>query len=119
MSKAVIADAVVRDGDRVLIAWHTVRHRWSFPGGHALAGETPAETAIRECREETGLRVRAIGPLAQVKLPFGVVHSIACELVSHGQLLPSGELAALHWATCDKARELIQDLPGPVSDYLG
>lgn len=27
---------------------------WTFPGGHAEIHETPTETAIRECIEETG-----------------------------------------------------------------
>ena len=30
---------------------------WSFPKGHQEAGETDAETAIRETKEETGLDV--------------------------------------------------------------
>lgn len=28
---------------------------WQFPGGNTDLGETPWETALRECREETGL----------------------------------------------------------------
>lgn len=31
---------------------------YAFPGGRAEPGETPAETAIRECQEETGISVR-------------------------------------------------------------
>jgi 8-oxo-dGTP pyrophosphatase MutT (NUDIX family) len=34
-----------------------MRHpdRWDLPKGHAEAGETPRETALREMREETGV----------------------------------------------------------------
>jgi 8-oxo-dGTP pyrophosphatase MutT (NUDIX family) len=30
---------------------------WGFPKGHVEAGETSAEAALRECSEETGLRL--------------------------------------------------------------
>ena len=33
---------------------------WSLPGGWADVGETPAEAAVREVREESGYRVRAV-----------------------------------------------------------
>ena len=31
---------------------------YAFPGGRAEDGETPAETALRECKEETGITAR-------------------------------------------------------------
>jgi mutator protein MutT len=33
---------------------------WEFPGGKCEPGETPADAAIRECREETGILVAIV-----------------------------------------------------------
>lgn len=33
---------------------------WSVPGGHLEYGETPVNTAIREVKEETGLRIKNV-----------------------------------------------------------
>ncbi len=43
---------------RVLLvrrAWDPKRGLWSLPAGFVDVGETPAEAAVRECYEETGL----------------------------------------------------------------
>jgi 8-oxo-dGTP diphosphatase len=34
---------------------------WEFPGGKVMPGESPAEAAVRECSEETGLTVQVVG----------------------------------------------------------
>lgn len=44
-----------------LHATYSSSHPWQFPGGTMDHGEQPPQTALRECREETGLVVK--GPL--------------------------------------------------------
>lgn len=54
-SRHLTASMVVFDGPKVLLVHHNATGKWCFPGGHVDAGETPAEAAVREVREETGL----------------------------------------------------------------
>lgn len=67
------AVVVTPDGQRVLLVHHGKLNRWLQPGGHADeedAGEL-ANTALREAREETGLRV-ALHPRAPQPLDVDV-----------------------------------------------
>ena len=61
------AYAVVVDGDRILLSWWNGEGHsepaWSLPGGGVDLPETPAEGAVREVREETGLDVELTGVL--------------------------------------------------------
>lgn len=43
----------------VLLVHHIAGH-WSFPKGHAEAGESERETAARELEEETGLHIEKL-----------------------------------------------------------
>jgi 8-oxo-dGTP diphosphatase len=61
-----VACIVMRAG-RVLLIRRQRSHgagTWSTPGGHLDFGETPTECAIRETREETGVRVSRVEFLA-------------------------------------------------------
>ena len=52
------AALLLDDGGRVLLVRHTYgRLNWELPGGAGEPGESVAETARREVREETGLAV--------------------------------------------------------------
>ena len=55
------SSAIVRNGDRLLLVRRInppSKDMFAFPGGRGEEGETPAETAIRELHEETGILAR-------------------------------------------------------------
>lgn len=56
----VTASAIVVNdaGDKVALHLHKRLNMWLQPGGHIEPGETPAQGALREAIEETGLPVR-------------------------------------------------------------
>jgi ADP-ribose pyrophosphatase YjhB (NUDIX family) len=49
---------VVDAANRVLLVKRSDNGRWALPGGCQDLGETPAECAVREVREETGYDIR-------------------------------------------------------------
>lgn len=57
----VIVSAIVTSGRKVLISRrrNEPELRWAFIGGKIGPGESPADAAIREVKEETGLRIAA------------------------------------------------------------
>lgn len=60
---------VARDDGHVLLVRHSYRHRWGVPGGLLRRGEEPRVAAVRECYEEVGLRISAVGEPAVVVDP--------------------------------------------------
>src|SRR5260221_488110 len=61
-------DAVILDGDRVLLvkrANEPLKGEWSLPGGAVDVGETLEQAVARESKEETGFDVE-VGPVVEV-----------------------------------------------------
>lgn len=52
--------AIIRDDGRILLMKRVDDGTWGFPGGYAEPNESPAETTVREVKEETGLAVRPV-----------------------------------------------------------
>lgn len=69
-----------RNGEREFLILLQSNDCWSFPKGHMDAGEREEETALRELREETGLRAELI-PNVRVKLGYEVRPLVRKEVV--------------------------------------
>ncbi|MQB08850.1 MULTISPECIES: NUDIX hydrolase [Agrobacterium] len=66
------SSAIVRNGDRLLLVRRAnppSKDMFAFPGGRGEEGETPAETALRELHEETGIIARKPQLFATYDLP--------------------------------------------------
>jgi ADP-ribose pyrophosphatase YjhB (NUDIX family) len=77
------------------------RGLWSVPGGRCEPGETAAEAAVREAREETGLQVVAGPVVGRVERPGpdGVVYvidDVACR-PSGGTLAAGDDADDVRW----------------------
>ncbi len=60
---------VVRSG-QILLILTGGGNRWQIPKGHVEPGESPAEAAEREVREETGVHARVVATLPSIQYSF-------------------------------------------------
>lgn len=71
---------VFNDNGDVLLIHHNKLGLWLYPGGHIDPNEDPAEAALREVYEETGIHADILGPqpfqhpaVRSVPTPFAVI----------------------------------------------
>ncbi|MDU0367601.1 NUDIX hydrolase [Microbacterium sp. NPDC089180] len=105
---------VVEGKLRVLLIHRTKYRDLTLPKGKVDPGETLAETAVREIREETGIRVALGVPVgvSRYRMPNGrtkIVHYWAAEAtdaaVRTSSFVPNKEVAAIEWMSLKKARK--------------
>ena len=98
--------AVFRDG-RVLIARRAKPPQlWSLPGGAVEPGETPAEAAAREVREETGIEAEIVAAAGEHEVELRdesgavtaryLIHAFAARWRA-GEARPGPEASAVAW----------------------
>ena len=107
---------VVGPGDRILLLRRADEDIWCLPKGTVEPGERLEETAVREVREETGLRVRLLQPLHRVRYSFfwppggvnydkTVVYFLA--EATGGRLEPEPGFDEARWVTREEAMRLL------------
>lgn len=107
----------IHEGELRVLVIHRTQHRdVSFPKGKVDAGESLPQTAVREIREETGLRVRLGVPLGNVSYAISgnrmkTVRYWATETTEDAVLsstfVPNDEVAALEWLRPEDARRVL------------
>ena len=115
--------------DLLVAIIHRGRYQdWTFPKGKVDPGETLAEAAVREVKEETGLRVKLGVPLETVSYPLDksktkVVHYWAAKVsdkaLSKSKFKPDEEVSEVVWLKASEAfaklsyqhdRDLLQEV---------
>ncbi|MBO7184765.1 MAG: NUDIX domain-containing protein [Oscillospiraceae bacterium] len=101
------------DGQKeFLIVFEQYSQCWSLPKGHMEAGETEAETALRELFEETGLRARLnCRYSATIEYPISVMAKKQVVFFP-GQVsgIPKarpGEIERFKWVTAQQLRQYL------------
>jgi 8-oxo-dGTP diphosphatase len=101
--EAAIAAAIIVDAGRVLMVRRRVNEgnlSWQFPAGQVEVGETGEEAAVRETREEVGLKVRPTKKLGERIHPITgrTMLYIACEVIEGtAHVADKEELAEVEW----------------------
>jgi 8-oxo-dGTP pyrophosphatase MutT (NUDIX family) len=121
----VVADDGVTGPRAALIGRTDRRGRllWSLPKGHIEAGETPADTAVREVAEETGIIGEVVAPLGIIDFWFVAEGRRVHKTVHHFLLRAVG--GAVAWVPLDELstrlayadeRALVERAPGLLAD---
>jgi 8-oxo-dGTP diphosphatase len=106
---------VVDDGGRVLLGRRADTGQWSLPAGAIDPGEQPADAAVREVYEETGVRIaveRLAGvALREVTYPHGDVCQylivwFRCKAIGGHAVVNDEESSAVGWYSPEELPDL-------------
>ncbi|KND47639.1 MAG: hypothetical protein AB201_01750 [Parcubacteria bacterium C7867-006] len=102
---------VVNDNNEVLLVSRVDEDIWSYPKGHAEAGENLEDVAVREVLEETGYEVEIISRLSDLKyLRGGTDEEIVVAMFkakSLGQKATAEEGTKSKWFPLEEAKKVV------------
>lgn len=82
--------------------------QWIFPKGHVEPGESAAEAALREMREEAGVDGKIIKPIGISTYESGRVRvRVSYFLVRYRRAVLTTETRKRRWRSFSEARELV------------
>ncbi len=106
----LVCDVIVKhvDGDYLLMQRDSRKHyggMWeATAGGSALQGESPLECAVRELREETGIRSEELQEIGRVIAADTIYFEYLCvtNCAKNSIILQEGETSAYRWVSRDE-----------------
>jgi 8-oxo-dGTP pyrophosphatase MutT (NUDIX family) len=118
----VVALAVVRHANLLLVAKSAAPHVFFLPGGKPEPGESHTETLQRELGEELGVACVDLDHLLEVRRPAALEHVPMHMTVYRGQLLGrparASEIASVRWWPRDSVPEIAPAVAGDVIPLL-
>jgi ADP-ribose pyrophosphatase YjhB (NUDIX family) len=123
---------VANDAGDILLIRRSDNDNWAVPGGAIDLGESVAQAAIRETREESGIECEITGLVGIYSDPKHVIlytsngearQEFSILLTARpvsGQPTPSDESTEVRWVSSSAARELTMDrsMRIRINDYL-
>jgi ADP-ribose pyrophosphatase YjhB (NUDIX family) len=123
---------VLNDAGEILMIRRTDNDNWAVPGGAVDLGESVAQAAVRETREESGIDCEITGLVGiysdpkhvllytsngEVRQEFSIV--LAARPLS-GQPTPSSESSEVRWVPVSEVRDYTMDrsMRIRINDYL-
>ena len=91
----------------------TNRMSWEIPGGKVDSGETPKETAVRECLEETGFSCQYLKPLLTYQQGLDVNYNpthlfYTASFIKETEFSPTlREIESIEWIPLPQCIEMI------------
>lgn len=123
---------VVNDANDILMIRRTDNDNWAIPGGAIDLGESIAQAAARETKEETGIDCEITGIVGTYSDPRHVIHYTSDDEVRQefsivllgrangGELQTSDESREVCWVPAEKAtdREMDRSMRIRIAHYL-
>jgi 8-oxo-dGTP pyrophosphatase MutT (NUDIX family) len=105
-SHKVYGSICISPTNRVLVVKGRRSGKWSFPKGHKNGSESYIDCALRETREETGLDLSTLSPMAYHKLSAGEYYFYEVEREEAPEIRDCGEVEDAGWFTLEEVAQM-------------